>query len=103
MDARGSTPFQGHGNASPVVGRKKPLLPSTSLRCARWRGRIVFFEPFMTHQNGRPDAGRISPAPILARTGTLHLLAQGWNLLVLMLAIPRLVSYLGAPSFSLFS
>jgi O-antigen/teichoic acid export membrane protein len=57
----------------------------------------------MTHQNGRPDAGRITPAPVLARNATLNLLAQGWILLVLMLAIPRLVSYLGAPSFGLFS
>src|SRR5690242_20636592 len=104
MDARRSPPFQSQGNASLVVKREKPMPHGTSLLCCdRGRRRIIFVEPLMANQTMRPCASRFTPAPVLARNATLNLLTQGWIFLVLMIAIPKLVFYLGAASFGLFS
>jgi Na+-driven multidrug efflux pump len=46
---------------------------------------------------------RIAPVSLLARNATLNLLTQGWIVVVLVVAMPRLVAYLGATSFGLFS
>jgi O-antigen/teichoic acid export membrane protein len=46
---------------------------------------------------------RFTPTSLLARNATLNLLTEGWIFLVLILATPKLVSFLGETSFGLFS
>ncbi|HXZ42724.1 MAG TPA: flippase [Terriglobales bacterium] len=46
---------------------------------------------------------RLTPLALLARNATLSLLASGWILLVLVVALPKLISYLGETAFGLFS
>jgi O-antigen/teichoic acid export membrane protein len=50
-----------------------------------------------------PKSGRLASTGLLARNATLNLVAEGWIFLVLIVAIPKLVFYLGEPSFGLFS
>jgi O-antigen/teichoic acid export membrane protein len=51
---------------------------------------------------GSPPVG-ITPSTLLARNATLNFLTQGWIVVVLIVAMPRLVSYLGETAFGLFS
>jgi len=46
---------------------------------------------------------RFTPSALLARNATLSLLAYGWIFVVLIIAMPKLVCYLGEASFGLFS
>ena len=45
----------------------------------------------------------IASSPLLARNATLNLITEGWLFIVLVVAMPKLVSYLGETSFGLFS
>jgi O-antigen/teichoic acid export membrane protein len=46
---------------------------------------------------------RFTPSARLARNATLNLFTQGWIFLVLLVAMPKLVAYLGETSFGVFS
>jgi len=46
---------------------------------------------------------RLTPSSLLARNATLTLLAEGWTFVVLLVAMPKLVSFMGETSFGLFS
>lgn len=46
---------------------------------------------------------RLTSSTLLARNATLNFLTQGWIVVVLVVAMPRLVSYLGQTAFGLFS
>lgn len=46
---------------------------------------------------------RLTSGSLLARNATLNLVAEGWIFLVLIVAMPKLVSFLGATVFGLFS
>ena len=46
---------------------------------------------------------QLTSSSLLARNATLNLATEGWIFLVLLFAIPRLVSFLGEASFGLFS
>ena len=57
-----------------------------------------------------PEAGEapgrratLTSASLLARNATLNVLTEGWTFLVLLVAMPKLVSSLGETSFGLFS
>jgi O-antigen/teichoic acid export membrane protein len=50
---------------------------------------------------GGPD--RLTSGSLLARNATLNLATEGWIFLVLLIAMPKLVTYLGETSFGLFS
>src|SRR5215472_11468154 len=45
----------------------------------------------------------LTSSSLLARNATLNLATEGWIFLVLILALPKLVSFLGEASFGLFS
>ena len=49
------------------------------------------------------QALRLTPAALLARNATLNLIGNCWNLVVLVIAMPKLVHCLGETSFGLFS
>jgi len=49
------------------------------------------------------DDIQLTPSSLLARNATLNLIAEGWTFLVLVVAMPKLVSLLGDASFGLFS
>ncbi len=53
-----------------------------------------------TAPGGRP---RLTPGSLLARNATLNLATEGWIFLVLLVAMPKLVSFLGDTQFGLFS
>src|SRR5258707_15616242 len=46
---------------------------------------------------------RLTASALLARNATLNLLAEGWTFVVLLVAMPKLVAFLGDTSFGLFS
>lgn len=46
---------------------------------------------------------QLTPSSLLARNATLNVLAEGWMFLVLVLAMPKLVQFLGESAFGLFS
>jgi O-antigen/teichoic acid export membrane protein len=46
---------------------------------------------------------RFTPSRLLARNATLNLVTQAWIFIVLIVAMPKLVHYLGETSFGLFS
>jgi O-antigen/teichoic acid export membrane protein len=46
---------------------------------------------------------RLTPSSQIARNATLNLLSEGWIFLVLVVAMPKLVQFLGDASFGLFS
>lgn len=46
---------------------------------------------------------RFTPSSLLAKNALLNLVTNGWIFLVLLVAIPKLVHYLGETSFGLFS
>src|SRR5258707_4380735 len=46
---------------------------------------------------------RLTSSSLLARNATLNLLAEGWTFLVLLVAMPKLVLFLGDTQFDLFS
>lgn len=48
-------------------------------------------------------APQLTSSSLLARNATLNLFGEGWTFLVLLVAMPKLVSYLGEISFGLFS
>ncbi|PYV53674.1 MAG: hypothetical protein DMG98_20370 [Acidobacteria bacterium] len=48
-------------------------------------------------------APRLTSSSLLARNATLNLIGEGWTFLVLVIAMPKLVSSLGETSFGLFS
>src|ERR1700682_2489716 len=50
-----------------------------------------------------PAPVRLTSSSLLARNATLNLLAEGWTFVVLLVAMPKLVSFLGDTSFGLFS
>jgi O-antigen/teichoic acid export membrane protein len=52
---------------------------------------------------GSPQLARRTSSSLIARNATLNLLTQGWIFLVLLVAMPKLVSYLGEGPFGLFS
>jgi len=54
---------------------------------------------------GTAPAGsaRLTSVSLLARNATLNLLAEGWTFIVLLVAMPKLVSFLGDTQFGLFS
>jgi O-antigen/teichoic acid export membrane protein len=59
-----------------------------------------------TRQVGNGTAlsmSRLASPTLLARNATLNLLTEGWTFLVIIVVMPRLVSYLGETSFGLFS
>jgi O-antigen/teichoic acid export membrane protein len=58
--------------------------------------------PLQTPQ-AKIESGRLGSAGLLARNATLNLATEGWIFVVLIVAIPKLVSYLGENSFGLFS
>lgn len=45
----------------------------------------------------------LTSASLLARNATLNVLTEGWTFLVLLVAMPKLVAFLGEASFGLFS
>lgn len=49
------------------------------------------------------EPARVTSSSLLARNATLNLATEGWIFLVLLIAMPRLVSFLGDTSFGLFS
>ena len=56
----------------------------------------------------KPVSAEVSAAPLassilLARNATLNFITQAWIVLVLIVAMPKLVAYLGATAFGLFS
>src|SRR5258707_15637713 len=48
-------------------------------------------------------SARFTSSALLARNATLNLATEGWIFLVLLIAMPKLVSFLGETSFGLFS
>src|SRR5882724_2260959 len=46
---------------------------------------------------------RLTPGSLLARNATLNLAAEGWTFVILLIAMPKLVSFLGDTQFGLFS
>ena len=50
-----------------------------------------------------PPAPRLTSSSLLARNATLNLFGEGWTFLVLLVAMPKLVTFLGETSFGLFS
>ena len=46
---------------------------------------------------------RLTSGSLLARNATLNLMAEGWTFIVLLVAMPKLVSFLGDTQFGLFS
>src|SRR5438309_4004245 len=46
---------------------------------------------------------RLTSGSLLARNATLNLATEGWVFLVLIVAMPKLVSFLGETQFGLFS
>jgi O-antigen/teichoic acid export membrane protein len=48
-------------------------------------------------------SNKLTSSSILARNAALNLTAEGWIFLVLLVAMPKLVSFLGETSFGLFS
>jgi O-antigen/teichoic acid export membrane protein len=50
-----------------------------------------------------PAPVRLTSSSLLARNATLNLLAEGWTFVVLLVAMPKLVAFLGETSFGLFS
>jgi len=46
---------------------------------------------------------RVTSSSLLARNATLNLITEGWVFLVLLVAMPKLVSFLGDTQFGLFS
>src|SRR5712692_8420504 len=46
---------------------------------------------------------RLTSGSLLARNATLNLATEGWTFIVLLLAMPKLVSFLGDTQFGLFS
>jgi O-antigen/teichoic acid export membrane protein len=48
-------------------------------------------------------APRLTSSSLLARNATLNLFGEGWTFLVLLVAMPKLVAFLGETSFGLFS
>ena len=48
-------------------------------------------------------SARLTSGTLLARNATLNLVTEGWIFLVLIVAMPKLVTFLGATSFGLFS
>src|SRR5712692_2128477 len=46
---------------------------------------------------------RLTSGTLLARNATLNLITEGWIFLVLLVAMPKLVTFLGETSFGLFS
>src|SRR5713226_3773494 len=65
--------------------------------------------PELKNMKGTPSgtepagAARLTPGSLLARNATLNLLAEGWTFIVLLVAMPKLVSFLGDTQFGLFS
>lgn len=65
--------------------------------------------PEITDMNATPSAvvpagsARLTSGSLLARNATLNLLAEGWIFVVLLLAMPKLVLFLGETKFGLFS
>ena len=51
----------------------------------------------------RSQSLRLTSSLLLARNATLNLVTNGWTFLVLVVAMPKLVHYLGETSFGLFS
>lgn len=49
------------------------------------------------------QAPRLTSSSLIVRNASLNLLTQGWIFLVLLVAMPKLVSYLGEGAFGLFS
>ncbi len=60
-------------------------------------------KPLMNASGDLPGAPGLASPALLARNAVLNLLAEGWIFLVLVVAMPRLVSLLGEASFGLFS
>jgi len=52
---------------------------------------------------GSAQSPRFTSSSLLARNATLNLLTEGWVFLVLVVAMPKLVAFLGETSFGLFS
>lgn len=52
-------------------------------------------------QAARPK--RLTSSCLLARNAMLNLATEGWIFVVLLIAMPKLVSFLGETSFGLFS
>src|SRR5882762_3493576 len=50
-----------------------------------------------------PAPVRLTSSSLLARNATLNLLAEGWTFVVLLVAMPKLVTFLGDTQFGLFS
>src|SRR5260370_4546741 len=50
-----------------------------------------------------PTPVRLTSSSLLARNATLNLATEGWIFLVLLVAMPKLVAFLGETSFGLFS
>jgi hypothetical protein len=48
-------------------------------------------------------AAPLTSGALLARNATLNLATEGWTFVVLLIAMPKLVAYLGETSFGLFS
>jgi O-antigen/teichoic acid export membrane protein len=46
---------------------------------------------------------QLTASSLLARNATLNVLAEGWTFLVLVIAMPKLVAFLGETAFGLFS
>ncbi|HVB56316.1 MAG TPA: flippase [Candidatus Acidoferrales bacterium] len=51
----------------------------------------------------RVRPARLTSSSLLARNATLNLVTEGWIFLVLIVAMPKLVTFLGETSFGLFS
>lgn len=79
----------------------------------RGRGRNYCHKFFKTHhmstsiaeQTNSTDIAslRLTSSALLARNAALNLFTQGWIVLILIVAMPRLVRYLGDTAFGLFS
>src|SRR6266481_1355089 len=53
-----------------------------------------------TAPGGRP---RLTPGSLLARNATLNLATEAWTFIVLLAAMPKLISFMGETQFGLFS
>jgi O-antigen/teichoic acid export membrane protein len=63
--------------------------------------------PFASDADATADVNvvpiRLTSSSLLARNATLNLVAEGWTFLVLIVAMPKLVAFLGEAAFGLFS
>src|SRR6266852_9157003 len=50
-----------------------------------------------------PTPVRLTSPSLLSRNATLNLVTEGWTFIVLLVAMPKLVAFLGETSFGLFS